>query len=79
MYEVVPEESLTPAEPPAETDQPIVTLDEAMKRHIERALVATRAESRAEWGRKVTRHQSAYPASPDAEARNPLVTVSLNE
>ncbi len=42
MYEVVPEESLTPAEPPAETDQPIVTLDEAMKRHIERALVATR-------------------------------------
>lgn len=42
MYEVVPEESLTPAEPPADNEQDIVTLDEAMKRHIERALVATR-------------------------------------
>jgi transcriptional regulator with GAF, ATPase, and Fis domain len=45
MYEVVPEESLVVADSKGEkedSDQEIVTLDEAMKKHIERALVATR-------------------------------------
>lgn len=45
MYEVVPEESLVvndAKEIKEESDQGIVTLDEAMKKHIERALVATR-------------------------------------
>jgi transcriptional regulator with GAF, ATPase, and Fis domain len=46
MYEVVPDPPATavPPTPPPNESGPILTLDAAMKRHIERALVATRGK-----------------------------------